>query len=81
MIEIDKEKLRSKFTEIVSEGIIFYKQPFLPHEVNYIFDCIDKIEKILNAIEHVGYVGVDCPEDGIKLCAWIKQIMGLPEDE
>ena len=80
MIKIDKTKLRDKFTEKVSQGIIFYKQPFLPHEVNYIFDCIDKVEKTLKLIESVGATD-DYPEDAIKLSSWIKETMGVPEDD
>lgn len=80
MSEIDKAKLRAKFTEKVSQDIIFYKQPFLPHEVNYIFDCIDKVEKILKDIEDAGATD-DYPEDAIQLCSWIKETMGVPEDD
>lgn len=80
MSEIDKTKLRVKFTEKVSQGIVFYKQPFLPHEVNYIFDCIDKVEKVLGCIESVGSTN-DYPEDAIKLSSWIKEVMGVPEDD
>jgi len=42
MTDPDKTELHNKFIEKVSQDVIFYKQPFLPSEVKYIFDCIDK---------------------------------------
>ncbi len=44
--DIDLEHLRTKFIEKVSQGVIFYKQPFFPCDVNYIFECIDKAKQL-----------------------------------
>lgn len=57
-VEINKTKLHEKFIEKVSQGIIFYKQPFLPHEVKYIFDSIDKAEK-LNKYENENWIAIE----------------------
>lgn len=46
----DKTELHNKFIEKFSQGIIFYKQPFLPSEVKYIFDSIDIRETLRTKI-------------------------------
>jgi len=42
----DKTELHEKFIDKVSDGTIFYKQPFLPTEIKYIFDCVDVVDRV-----------------------------------
>ncbi len=48
---MNKEKLRDKFIDRISQGVIFYKVPFLPSEINAIFRALRIEEDIKKRIE------------------------------
>ncbi len=48
---MNKEKLRDKFIDRISQGVIFYKTPFLPSEINAIFRALRIEEDIKKRIE------------------------------
>ncbi len=48
---MNKEKFMNKFIDHTSQGVIFYKTPFLPSEINAIFHALKIEEDIKKRIE------------------------------